>query len=162
MDYIEAPYVLYPEENYFPLDFYTGQRAIRCYTQFMKRQELLDPDSPESLVRLQQSLKFVSDFCLENDLTLDDYVLNKETPLPCYVEHLKNHKINFNTLHALSIPIYSIESDMLDFIVGDFSNIYQRTKQQFYHSKKMKKFGEKAKLVIETKLKNKKQEEKIK
>jgi hypothetical protein len=147
-----APYTIYQDENYYPLEFYTGQKANKCYTQLMKQQEIENPDSPECLERLKQAFQFILDYCRDRGLTLRDYVLNKETPMPCYVEHLKNHKINYYTIHALDIPLHKIEARLLDYIFVDFFNVHYKTKTQFSNSKIMKEFANKAKQKLETKL----------
>ncbi len=153
-DFFMAPHKVYPDSNYYPLDFYTGQKAISCYTQYMKMIELQDPDSPDSLLRLQRSLKFIFEFCREKGLTLDQYELNIEESLPSFVEHLKNHKINFYTLHALTFSNPKLESKLLDFVFADFYGTFQKTKNKFFASIKMKEFAKQAKTKIQTKLNN--------
>lgn len=151
-DFFIAPYKIFPEETYYPLDFYYKPKAISCYTQYMKLLEIQDPDSPESLERLQKSLKFVFEYCREKGLTLDQYELNIEESLPCFVQHLKDHKINFYTLHALTFSNPKLESNLLDFIFSDFYGTFQKTKNKFFSSKRMKEFAKQARQKIQTKL----------
>lgn len=149
-DFFEAPYKVFPDEDtYYSLEFYTKPRAIRAYTRYMKQLELQDPDSPDSLRRLANSLKFVARYCIENGLKLSDYELNTTGTVPCFVEHLKNHKINYFTLHALTFQKPRVESRILDFIFPDFFTVFQRTKNKFYASKVMKEFAKQAKQKLE-------------
>src|SRR6478736_783645 len=66
--FFTAPHKIYPEDEYYALEFYTSQKAIKCYTQYIKLLEIQDPDSADALKRLQQSLKFVFKYCQENSL----------------------------------------------------------------------------------------------
>jgi hypothetical protein len=149
-DFFMAPHKIYPDDDYYPLEFYTKQKAIKCYTDYVKQLEIQDPDSPDSLRRLAESLKFVSRYCIENNLQLSEYELNIEGTMPCFVEHLKNHKINYYTLHALTFQKPQIESRILDFIFPDFYLVFQKTKNKFFTSKKMKEFAKQAKQKLET------------
>ena len=151
-DFFVSPHKIYPEATHYSLDFFTGQRAIKCYTLYMKQIELQDPDSPDSLKRLQQSLKFVFEFCKEKGLQLSDYELNNEEAIPSFVDHLKNHKINYYTLHALTFSNPKIDSRILDFIFPNFYGTFQKTKNKFFASTKMREFSKQAKDKITTKL----------
>ena len=153
-DFFMAPHKLYPDESYYPLEFYTKPKAIKCYTQYRKQLEIQDPDSPDSLRRLAESLKFVVKYCVENDLQLSDYEVNIEKSMPCFVQHLKDHKINYYTLHSLTFKKPQIESRILDFIFPDFYEVFQKTKNKFFASQKMRDFAKKAKIKLETKLNN--------
>lgn len=151
-DFFTAPHKVYPEDTYYPLEFYTKQKAISCYTQYVKLLEIQDPDTIEALKRLQESLKFVLNYCKEKNLQLSEYELNIEGSMPCFVDHLKNHKINFYTLHALTFGKPKLESGILTFIFPEFYEVFQRTKNKFFSSKKMKEFAKQAKIKLETKL----------
>lgn len=153
-DFFMAPHKIYPDDCYYSLDFYTTPKAIKCYTQYVKQLEIQDPDSPDSLRRLAESLKFVARYCVENGLQLSEYELNINQSMPCFVQHLKDHKINYYTLHALTFKRPQIESRILDFIFPDFDVVFQKTKNKFFASKKMKEFAKQAKQKLESKLKN--------
>ena len=151
-DFFMAPHKIYNDEVYYPLEFYTKPKAIKCYTDYVKKLEIQDPDSPDSLRRLAESLKFVVKYCIENNLQLSDYELNIEGTMPCFVEHLKSHKINYYTLHVLTFQKPKIESRILEFVFPDFYQTFQITKNKFFTSKKMKEFAKQAISKLETKL----------
>lgn len=138
-----APHKVYEESEYHPLDFYLTRKAISCYTQYVKQLEAQDPDHPDSLERLKNSLKFIFSFCKENGLTFTQYPLHLEprANLPAFIGHLKNHQINFYTLHALNFSQPKIDSRTLDFIFNNFYTTFQQTKNKFQFSKKMKEFS---------------------
>jgi hypothetical protein len=153
-DFFMAPHKIYPDESYYPLEFYTKPKAIKCYTDYVKQLEIQDPDSPDSLRRLAESLKFVSRYCIENNLQFSEYEINIEGTMPCFVEHLKSHKINYYTLHALTFKKPQIESRILDFIFPDFYLVFQQTKNKFFSSSKMKEFAKRATIKLENKINN--------
>lgn len=153
--YFAAPHKIYTDDSKYPIDFYITQKAKKAYALYMKSLETQDPDSDESLIRLQQSLKFVLQFCIEKGLTLDLYGAYCEDSLPCVVDHLKTHKINFYTLHSIGISRLNIEQRILDFVFGDFYGTLQTTKNKFYASKKMKEFSKRANVKLQNKLNEK-------
>lgn len=128
------------------------KEAIRLYVEYTKSLILEDPDKDESIERLKSGLKFVFLFCKKRELTFADYLVYCEEVLPCWVSHLKNHKIDFNLLHALQMSKPMIDSELLEFVIPNFFPNYQRTKQRFYNSKRMKEFGKKAKEKLDNKL----------
>lgn len=154
-DFFMAPHLIYEGCDYYPLEFYTKQRAINCYTQYVQRLQIQDPDSLDSLNRLSDSLKFVVRYCIENNLQLSDYEINLEGTMPCFVNHLKTHKINYYTLHALTFKKPQIDSRLLEFIFPEFYNVFQKTKNKFMASAKMKEFSKRAITKLQTKLQTK-------
>lgn len=142
--FFEAPYSLYEDVEYFDLDYFTTQKAKKNYTQYIKQIQLMSPDSEDSLKRLIQGLRYISKFCVENGLTLDEYMVFSEKNIPSVVEHLKNHKINFYVLHALGVSKFNIENRILEFMFVDFWKTFQKTKNMYYGSSKMKSLAKKA------------------
>jgi hypothetical protein len=126
------------------------KEAIKLYVEYVKSQVLDDPDKDESIERLKSGLKYVFKFCKEKNLTFAEYLVYSEEVLPCWVAHLKKHSIDFHTLHALQLSKSVIDSELLEFVIPNFFINYQRTKQKFYNSKRMKNFGKKAKEKLET------------
>jgi hypothetical protein len=143
-DYFSAPYVIFKDDDYFDLEFFLTSKAKKAYSQYMKKIEMDDPDSEDSLKRLVDSLKFVKNFCKEKGLTLEKYPVYIENALPNMIDHLKNHHINMYALHALGVSKIEVENRILDFIFSDFWISFQKTKNRFYLSKKMKEFSKQA------------------
>jgi len=143
-EYFSAPYYLYDDVDYFDLEYFTTQKAKKDYAQYMNQLELMSPDSEQSLKRLINGFKFISKFCKERDLTLQDYMSFSEKNIPSVLEHLKNHDINFYVIHALGITKFDIENRILEFMFKDFWKTFQKTKNMFYASTKMKKLAKQA------------------
>jgi hypothetical protein len=151
-DYFSSPYVIFEDDDYFDLEFFLTSKAKKAYSQYMKKIEMDDPDSESSLKRLADSLKFVKNFCKEKGLTLEEYPLYIESSLPNMIEHLKNHHINMYCLHALGVSSIEVENRILDFIFSDFWITFQKTKNKYFLSGKMKEFGKRAVAKIQTRL----------
>jgi hypothetical protein len=143
-DYFIAPFVIFENDEYFNLDFYLTSKAKKVYSQYMRKIEIDDPDSSDSLQRLTDGLKFVKKFCMEKNLTLDEYAVYSEHNLPSFIDHLKQHNINMYCLHALGVSKIDVENRILDFIFSDFWITFQKTKNKFFLSKKMKEFAKQA------------------
>lgn len=151
-DYFSAPYRIFEDTDYFDLEFFLTSKAKKAYSQYMKKIEMDDPDSESSLKRLVDSLKFVKNFCKEKGLTLEQYPVYIESNLPCMIDHLKNHHINMYCLHALGVSKIEVENRILDFIFSDFWITFQKTKNKYFLSKKMKDFGNRATQKIKEQL----------
>jgi len=126
------------------------KEAIKLYVEYVKSLILDDPDKDESIERLKSGLKYVFKFCKERGLTFSDYLTYSEHSQPCWVTHLKNHQIDFHTLHALQMSKPVLDYELLEFVIPNFSLNFQKTRQKFYTSKRMKEFGKKAKEKLET------------
>ena len=154
-DWFIAPYKVYNDkESYYDLHFYTTRKALKCYTMYMKQQEIEDPDSDDAIARMKECLAFVYRYCVENNLTLEQYKQSNIENLPTIIVHLKEHKINFYTLHLLEVDaiIKRVETAILNFIVSDFWNTYSQTRIKFANSNKLKQKTRKAKKQIQQKL----------
>lgn len=123
----------------------SDNEAIGLYVKYVKGLVLEDPDKDESINRLKSGLKFVFNFCKEKNLTFPEYLVYSEGALPSWVSHLKTHKIDFHTLHSLQMSKPMLDSELLDFVISRFFIDFQRTRQKFYNSKRMREFGKKAK-----------------
>lgn len=142
-DFFMAPHKIWSDGSQYPLEFYTTHKAKKAYSQYMKEREVSNPDTLENLIRLKEGLKFIFKFCKEKGLTFENYMAYKEEALPCVVDHLKNHKINFYVLHSLGVSKMDVDKRTLDFIFGDFYQTFQKTKNKFHSSKTMKEVAKK-------------------
>lgn len=138
-DFFWAPYEVYSKNEYFDLGFYTTRKAIVAYTQYIRQKETQDADSDGCVDDCKQALKSIYNYCVDNNITLNDYI-NSTLPIPPFLTHLKEHKINFYVLHGLEADrnIKQIEPELLDFYCKDFYNIYQKTRTKFITSTRLK------------------------
>lgn len=153
-DFFKAPYIIYNEQEYFGLDFFVTRKAIKCYTEYVKKRETDNPDSEEVLNTCKQCCIFIYNYCKSNNLNLNTYchLINGTTPV--VLQHLRDHKINFYVLCGLNVEkiLQSIEPEIVNFIVDDFYQLLNQTKNKFIKSNKLKTVVRKSLQLIENKL----------
>lgn len=153
-DFFSAPYNIYKNEEFFDLKFYTTMKAIKCYTEFIKQLEYLDTESDVVIERCIECCKSIYKFCRANKITLQEYKSQQEGTIPLYIQHLKDHKINFYTLHGLdvNIPTGREYTDIFKFMFDDFHTTFNNTRSKFIRSTQLKTTLRTALLKIEEKL----------
>lgn len=139
-DYFNAPYNVYPDETYFPLEYFHTLKATKAYTLFNKQKENLDPDSLEQLNSIKTSLVFISNFCRDKNILPEKYILHKTNNEYSFVLHLKEHNVNIYTLLGFvdfERIFKSRDAEVLKFILGEetFNNI-SAFKTKLFNSKK--------------------------
>jgi len=155
-DYFIAPYKIYGTDNYFDLAFYNTTRALKCYTMYMKDKELSDPDHPETIKAAKECIKFIHKYCTLNNLTLGEYKNTIEGTMPVFLQHLREHKINFYTIHSLNVEtkLKQIDNQLLDFIVKDYHQISNATRTKLAASRVLKEKIKNGLKIIEEDLNN--------
>jgi len=162
-DFFIAPYKVYGPDNYFDLSFFNTRRAIKCYSMYCKDKETQDPDSDETIDTLKECLKFIYNYCDDKKITLQEYktytpgvasdfLPNSATPEVFW--HLKNHHINFYTLHALDVgaAVKGTDTEIYNWFIPDFTDLYSKTRIKFISSKSLKEKAKKGLKIIEQKL----------
>ena len=120
-EFIEAPFKIYPDEEFFNLEYYTTLKATKAYILYQQKLLTMSPDSQEQLVNIQKSLKFISLFCTDNDISVSEYINHKTNNTYSFLLHLKEHRVNVYCLFGFDSfdkSIKSVESDLLSFIIG--------------------------------------------
>jgi hypothetical protein len=153
-EYFSAPFEYYKDEEYFDLGFFITPRAIKCYTLYKQKQEKQNPDSVEVIKQCKECCVFIYKFCKDNHITLDEYARKTIGTTPAFLQHLREHKINFYTLHGLEIEknIFSEDNDLLDFFIKDFKLIYEETRINFLKSNQLKRVIRESIKIIKNKL----------
>ena len=149
-DFFEAPYFVY-DENYFDLKFYLSQKAIKSYTLYNDKFLLNNPDDVKTLSKMQESIKFIYNYCKEKDINIKDYLTIKEGEYNVFLKHIKNRDIIIFILFAFSNfekVVGSIDTDIKNMYSSNFSRLnYIRTK--YYSSSKAKKIINNFKIFVE-------------
>lgn len=144
-EFFEAPYTIYPGESGFDLDFYSSQKAIKIYTLSLKKKMLLDPDSDYHLNAVSRGLKFILNFCIENNLQLKDY-LNYNTGIQRqFISHLKERKISIYNLFAFTDfdKKFKLEDpDILRFTLGEIYDNIDIYRTKYLNSRILRKVAE--------------------
>jgi len=149
-DFFEAPYFVY-DENYFDLKFYLSPKAIKAYTLYNDKFLLNNPDNVNTLSKMQESIKFIYNYCKENNINIKDYLAVKEGEYNVFMKHIKNRDVIIFILFAFNNfekVVGSIDTDIKNMYSSNFSRLnYIRTK--YYSSSKAKKIINKFKIFVE-------------
>ena len=162
-DFFIAPYKVYGPDDYFDLSFFNTRRAIKCYSLYCKDKETQNPDSEDTIDMLKGCLKFIYNYCHDKKITLQEYKtyipgsapdLSPDSATPEVFWHLKNHHINFYTLHALYMDtaVKDIDTEIFNWFIADFTDLYSKTRIKFLSSKSLKEKAKKGLKIIEQKL----------
>ena len=162
-DFFIAPYKIYGSDNYFDLTFFNTRKAIKCYSLYCKDKEVQNPDSKESIDTLKKCLKFIYNYCYDKKITLTQYTtyipevgveVSQEGATPEIFWHLKDHKINFYTLHAFDMDgvVKKQDKEIFDWVIKDFTELYSKTRVKFISSKSLKYKAKKGLKIIQQKL----------
>ena len=162
-DFFIAPYKIYGSDNYFDLPFFNTRKAIKCYSLYCKDKEVQNPDSQQSIDTLKKCLKFIYNYCYDKKITLTEYKtyvpgtgaqISREGATPEIFWHLKDHKINFYTLHAFDMDtaVRGKDTEILDWFIKDFTDLYSKTRVKFISSKSLKEKANKGMKIIQQKL----------
>ncbi len=139
-DFITAPYKIYADEDYFDLKFYTTQKAIKAYGVYCFKRNNEDVDSTIQLQFIINSLKYIQVFCIENGITLNDYLTHTSKQTPDFLLHIREHKVSVLTLLGLKDfhkRLYAQDSELVQFIIGKpLYDIIPMLKNKLYSSKK--------------------------
>lgn len=143
--FFEAPYKLYPDVAYFGLDYFSSMRAIRAYTLYKKMCFLQDPDT--QLDSVKNSLKFIANFCIRENILFHQYPYHKTSDLFTWMVHYKENKINIFSMMEFK-DIYSsvqmLAEDIQRFFVKDFVEQFKELYLSYSKSSNLKPFLQKA------------------
>jgi len=101
-DFLLAPYVIYKDEEHFPLNFYLTQKAIACYSLLQKQRAEELPDTDGHIKHILESLKHIASICVNEKITLQQYCNSKDGYTWRCLEDYRNKYLNLYVL--LSLP----------------------------------------------------------
>lgn len=127
-DFFAAPFQVYDAGEYFDLKFFASQRALKAYTLYMQQEVDANPDSPQILQRVVDSLKHLKDFFAQHQLDAAAYAQHITNNMPSFILHLKERVLSSYVLqeipraHAI---IREQDADVMRFMFGDnfFDNL---------------------------------------
>lgn len=143
--FFEAPYRLYPDVNYFGLDYFSTMRAIKSYTMYKKQLLLKDPDT--QIESIKDSLRFISNFCVSEGIYFHQYPFHRTADLFTWMVHYKENKINIFSVMEFSNIFSSAKSlaeDLQILYVSDFVDKFQTLYLSYNNTKTLKPYVQKA------------------
>lgn len=142
-DFFNAPYIVYPTESgKYDLKFYNSYNAIKVYSLFLKKLNSMDPDDDIIFSRTVDGVKFIQEFCKDNNLKYSEYFNHTTGTMNSFWNHLKCNDITVYNLF-LTDNLYTLYSksdkpilrEMLDG-VADRLDLYRSL---LYNSAKTRK-----------------------
>lgn len=143
--FFRAPYKLYPDVEYFGLDYFSTMRAVKSYTMYKKQIFLQDPDS--QLEQVKESLRFIANFCIENNLYFHQYPYHRSSDMFTWMQHYKQNKINvYSVMEFTNIfsSVKSLAEDVQKFFVSEFVEQFQSLYSLYNKSAELKPYVKKA------------------
>lgn len=143
--FFKAPYKLYPDVEYFGLDYFSTMRAVKAYTTYKKQVFIQDPDS--QIEQVKESLKFIAHFCIENNLYFHQYPYHRTTDLFTWMQHYKQNKINaYSVMEFPNIfsSVKSLAEDIQKIFVSEFVEQFQNLHSSYNKSQELKPYIQKA------------------
>lgn len=135
--YFKAPFSLWKDTEYFPLEYFATQAALRAFSLYKKQLLEQNIDSNESLDEIKSSLMFICKFCISNDITLDQYIIHKSGITYSWSKHIQNASITpyvmfgFNNIDKI---IFNIPEDESEYMLGTFKEKFYVYKNAFNKS----------------------------
>lgn len=146
-DYFIAPYKVYSlddDTSVYTLDFYASMKALGCYKRYMEIKELANPDESHQIDFIKSSFQFILKFCLQHNITFDEYLEYKTGFTYEWMKHYADKKISLLCLleyDKIYDMIVSIESEHRALLLGDL-------KERFYTIKGAYLKSNRAKLIV--------------
>jgi hypothetical protein len=159
-DFFYAPYEVYNDNSYYGLDFYVSLNASKVYGIYCNIKNSLDPDSDIQTESILRGLKFIKEFCIQNKLTLGDYLIYKEKDdlVSSFILHLKEKNISVYNLFPfknLDNALSKVDYETLKFILNDTIIKLSIYRTKFLSSKKAKLISTSGLKLIEKEINNK-------
>ena len=143
--FFKAPYKLYPDVEYFGLDYFSTMRAIKSYTMYKKQIFLQDPDS--QIEQVKESLRFIANFCIEHNMYFHQYPNHRTSDLFTWMQHYKQSKINVYSIMEFPNIFSSVKSlaeDVQKLFIGQFVEQFQNLYYSYNKSSELKPYIKKA------------------
>lgn len=134
-DFFNAPYEILDSDGYYDLKFYNSMKAKSCYTIYSKNKKL---NEDITIDELKQSLIFLTGFCKEHNIHINDYINYKSSVYNEFLLHLKQNKIHLFVLFALNNfeqVLNNIPNDYLQLLFGDLFDNINILRTNYYNSK---------------------------
>lgn len=144
-EFFKAPFVVYDDTDHLELSYFSSRKAIKAYTHLQTVLATADPDSKYVLTKFVESMRFLKSYCKENSIEPDDYLSHVEegSKIESFLIHLKNKKISFYTICALTTSGGSVRSDSVDLLYPNFYELLAMCRGKFMRSKKMRLLSKK-------------------
>lgn len=105
-EFFAAPYLIYKDEDHFPLNFYVTQKAIAVYTTVQKQKLEESPDTEAQIEEIKKSLRHIGTTCVSRKINFEQYCFEKNGYTYTPVLDYNNNLINVYTL--IKLPSFEV------------------------------------------------------
>lgn len=137
IDYFKAPYQLYPDQDYFDLQYFSSMKGVAAYSLYQKSLRELPPDSDYQLEQIKNSLHFIAKYCIEHKIPVSQYTSAKTGITYDWMKHLKSYQISIYSLMEFSDvydKIMHIPEDERELFLGELGKYYLGYKTKYVKS----------------------------
>ena len=123
--FFKAPYLLYPDETWFDLKFFTTQKAIKVYTVYFKKLQEESPDSAENISFIKDSLRYIGMYCIKNNIPISDYITHLSGITKSWMKHIREHNVSLYCMMEftnLESVIASTPNDEVDMFLDNIND----------------------------------------
>ena len=136
-----APFKIYEDADFIPLDFYATRKAIKAYTTYSNQLQEESPDSEHHLEFIRTSLHFIGMFCLKHKILLRDYILFSEGATFSWMKHIRERNVSIYALFEflnIDIALTEAAEDEKDLLLGKIKDNFIIYKNKYNKSKETK------------------------
>lgn len=137
-DYFLAPFKVYPNAEFFPLEYFAGMGGVNAYTIYMKQIQEMPPDSEEQIDFISKSLKTIGSFCIKHNIPVEKYSSFKTGITYDWMKHVKRHEVSIYALmefSEISDIIKGAAEDEKELFLGDIGTYFWGYKTKYMQSK---------------------------
>ena len=140
-DYFRAPYELWQDKKYYPLDYFSKFKAIKAYNLWIEKLFIEDPDNEIVINMVKDGFLFIFEKCKENKLKTIEGYFTLKTYYPDFLIALSERNINYYNILAINNYdriLKTFPKEDVDFIVTGFYNTVDSLRARYYRSVKLK------------------------
>tara|TARA_E500000318_G_scaffold106372_1_gene114285 strand:+ start:2526 stop:3179 length:654 start_codon:yes stop_codon:yes gene_type:complete len=139
--YFNAPYELWEDKQFYPLEYFTKFKAIKAYNLWVEKMFYEDPDSDVVVNMVKEGFHYIFNKCKENNLKSIESYFSLKTYYPDFLIALSEKTITYYNILALSNydkVLKQIPKEDVDFIISGFYNNISTLRVRYYRTKKLK------------------------
>lgn len=142
-DFFNAPHVVYSaNSSTYDLKFYSSYNATKVYTLYKKKLLALDPDNEIVYEKTKDGVKFILNFCKDNNIKCNQYFHHVTDKFNTFWMHLKDGYINVYCLF-LTESLYKIynssDKDVINMMLENLMQNINMYRTIYYNSTKTRK-----------------------
>ena len=144
--YFKAPYDLWKDKDYYPLEYFGKFKAVKAYNLWIEKLFIEEPDNEVVVNMVKDGFLFIFKRCKENNLKSIESYFKLQSYYPEFLIALSEKQINYYNI----LPINNYDTllkqypkEDIDFIVSGFYNNINTLRTRYYRTEKLKKLNEK-------------------